>query len=351
MNKPRVSLRDLARMADVSHATVSLALRNQPQVAAETRERIQHLARSCGYQPDPMLRALAEYRRGKATPHYRATLAWLTYYRDPKQADIIIDFLHHRQGAEERAAELGYKLEIFAPARDRLGAAQLKKILQARGIQGILLPPLPKHGPLMDFDFSPFSVITFGHSLMAPSLDLVANDQFAASALTLKKLREMGHRRIGFVTSRPQSERTQWKFVGGYLGEQAGLPAKERLPIFLQEETDLTEEGFRKMAPWMKKYRPDAVITHFSEMIGHLNSQGTRVPEDISVAMLPAMARETWAGVDLNSKEVGRTAVDALASMLYHNERGIPAKPKRILIQAVWQDGPTVISRPAKAVS
>lgn len=345
MNKPRVSLRDLARMADVSHATVSLALRNQPQVAAATRERIQQLARSCGYQPDPMLRALAEYRRGKATPHYRATLAWLTYYRDPKQADIIIDFLHHRQGAEERAAELGYKIEIFAPARDRLGSAQLKKILQARGIQGILLPPLPKHGPLLDFDFTPFSVITFGHSLMAPSLDLVANDQFAASALALKKLRAMGHRRIGFVTSRPLGERTNWQFVGGYLGEQAGLPAKERLPIFLHEESALSAAGFQALTPWLKKHRPDAVITHFPEMLGHLSRQGVRVPEDISVAMLPAVAQETWAGVDLNSKEVGRTAVDSLASMLYHNERGVPTTPKRILIQAIWQEGTTAVAR------
>lgn len=148
MENRRISLRDLARMAKVSHATVSLALRNSPDVAAATRERIEQLARACGYQPDPMLRALAEYRRDKTAPPYQSTLAWINYYQNPADADCVGDFRLHREGAEERARELGYKLELFTPCRDRLTAPQLGKILQTRGIQGLLFAPLPKHGKI-----------------------------------------------------------------------------------------------------------------------------------------------------------------------------------------------------------
>lgn len=176
MENRRISLRDLARMAKVSHATVSLALRNSPDVAAATRERIEQLARACGYQPDPMLRALAEYRRDKTAPPYQSTLAWINYYQNPADADCVGDFRLHREGAEERARELGYKLELFTPCRDRLTAPQLGKILQTRGIQGLLFAPLPKHGKIGDFDFSPFAAITFGYSLLAPQIHRVAND-------------------------------------------------------------------------------------------------------------------------------------------------------------------------------
>ncbi len=332
-------------MANVSHATVSLALRNQPQVAAKTRERIQQLARSCGYRPDPMLRSLAEYRRDKSKPSYQATLAWLSYFQDPSKADAVIDFLHHRLGAEARAEELGYKLEVIAPVRDRINPKQVTRILQARGIQGILLPPLPQPGALLDFDFTPFSILTFGFSLTSPALNLVANDQYMASWTAFRKLREMGHQRVGFVTSSGQGVRTNWKFAGGYLGGQAGLPLAEQLPLFITPENNLTINGMQRLLSWKKAHRPDAIITHFPEIFGHMNDHGISVPEDVSVAMLPAVARESWAGVDLNSTEVGRTAIDVLASMLYHNETGVPEKPKHTLIQPRWKDGVTVIAR------
>jgi LacI family transcriptional regulator len=59
----RVTLRDIAKAAGVSHVTVSLALRNQAQIPTATRNRIRSLADKMGYVPDPALGRLNAYRR------------------------------------------------------------------------------------------------------------------------------------------------------------------------------------------------------------------------------------------------------------------------------------------------
>ena len=64
----RPTQRDVAIQAGVTQATVSLALSNRSDVSAETRERIQAIARSIGYRPDPYLTGLSAYRKSRRPP-------------------------------------------------------------------------------------------------------------------------------------------------------------------------------------------------------------------------------------------------------------------------------------------
>ena len=58
----RPTIRDVARRAGVSIATVSRVLNNRGDVSVETRERVREVARSVGYSADPAARALASQR-------------------------------------------------------------------------------------------------------------------------------------------------------------------------------------------------------------------------------------------------------------------------------------------------
>ena len=44
-----VSIKDIARVAEVSHSTVSRALRDSPLISEETTTRIQQIAQEMGY--------------------------------------------------------------------------------------------------------------------------------------------------------------------------------------------------------------------------------------------------------------------------------------------------------------
>jgi LacI family transcriptional regulator len=52
------TIRDVARMANVSISTVSVALKNGTQVTPETLKRITDAAESVGYRPDPVAQSL-----------------------------------------------------------------------------------------------------------------------------------------------------------------------------------------------------------------------------------------------------------------------------------------------------
>src|ERR1035437_9571570 len=81
----RVTLRDLAQKAGVSHVTISRALRNDPSISAARRGEVKKLAEEMGYRPDPSLSALAAYRFARQEHKIQSALAWINRYQDPKQ--------------------------------------------------------------------------------------------------------------------------------------------------------------------------------------------------------------------------------------------------------------------------
>lgn len=341
----RVLLRDIAKAAGVSIVAVSLALRNHHSIGLATRQRIQSLARELGYRPDPMLRALAEYRRSSQAAHFQGSIAWLNFYPDPARLDRYLDFRLYRTGAEARAQELGYKLVVLTPAADKMSPDKLRRVLYQRGIQGLLLPPQPVEHAVLNFDFSNFSAVTFGFSLESPRLHLVTNRQFHASRLAAQTLWTYGYRRIGCLISHGVNERAEGAFLGGYQSAPAIFSNPEMPPPFLTGILG-TREG-RIFRQWLRRYRPDAIVTEsHNQLKTQIAELGYRMPEDIAIATLTAApSSPEFAGIDQNSYKIGQLAVETVVSMLYRNETGLPEIPYRLLVEGKWQDGPSAPDR------
>ena len=81
----RVTLRDVAREAGVSHVTVSRALRNDPTISLSRRSEIKQLSEKMGYRPDPALAALAAYRFANQTHKIQSALAWVNHWDQPEK--------------------------------------------------------------------------------------------------------------------------------------------------------------------------------------------------------------------------------------------------------------------------
>src|SRR5688500_1792664 len=105
-NTPTV--RSLAPQLKLSVATVSEALRDSPNVKAETKARVLRAAKKAGYRANPLLgAALSAVRRARHLD-YRGTLA-LIDTEDVARRDQFI--LFHREiiaGASARAEQLGF---------------------------------------------------------------------------------------------------------------------------------------------------------------------------------------------------------------------------------------------------
>jgi LacI family transcriptional regulator len=99
------------------------------------------------------------------------------------------------------------------------------------------------------------------------------------------------------------------------------------------------------LTAWLKQEKPDAVLTDICELPEYLAAAGYLVPQDIGHAALSVLDGHADAGIDQNSREIGRAAVQTLISLINHNERGIPAIPREVLVAGRWVDGATLPQR------
>lgn len=346
----RVFQKHIAERAGVHVTTVSLALRDSPTLPKATRERIQNLAQEMGYQPDPMLCALTVYRRNAQRPHHQGTLAWLNTMK--RENVVYGDSIQgYRNGAEARCAELGYILEEF-----RIGdipLTRLSKILQARNITGLLLPPQPRRLSHLNFDWPSFSAISFGYSLTRPRLHLVTNAQYRSARIAVRAMRSCGYRRIGFATTYDNDLRTDQNFSSGYLAEQR-LGKKTQLPMFVYNDVKESERKtfLKTFDKWYSVNRPDAILA-FDDEVPHALEQLGISPAMCGYASLSlSRNKHELAGIYQNDEKIGRTAVDALVDMIHRGERGVPPIPLRTLVEGTWFDGaslPRSLSRMSRS--
>jgi LacI family repressor for deo operon, udp, cdd, tsx, nupC, and nupG len=337
-NPAHVRQQDIAERAGVHITTVSLALRNDPRLPESTRTRIQELAKKMGYAPDPMLSALTVYRNRMKRVHHQGTLAWIHPPLEKGERKPV--FSKYRQGAEERCKELGYQLADFHFSD--LGGVRLSKVLQARNITGLLIPPQAHSRAHLDFDWAQFSSICFGFTLTWPRLHLITNAQYSSTRIAVQALRDTyGYRRVGFVIARETDERTDQNFSSGYLSEQRKFEPENRLPILSLTCVSMENE-IEEIGRWYRENKPDCIL--FLHETVPLLMQTLRVSTKVcGQASLSVPSKDdTLSGIYQNDPIIGRKAVDVLIDMIHRNERGIPQHRFQSFVEGEWHDGKTL---------
>lgn len=331
----RITLRDIAEEVGMSHVTVSLALRNDPKISEKTRKKIQQTAEKMGYRPDPMLKSLARYRHSSKTGPADAVVAWINLWEDPEKLRSYKEFDLWWKGASEAAARLGYRIDEFIVKG--MSAKRLATILKTRNIRGILLPPYPEP-PTTDLNGIPwedFTVIQFGRHDNQPPLHFVTSSQASNTVMAFDRIREKGYKRIGFVSGQVHKTRM---FGAGFYWTQQYIPRKERLSMLVLD-TNSSVEQKAQLDTWIKKEKPDAILTDMPALPQMLDEMDYRVPEDIGLATTSIHDTPIDAGIDQNPKEIGRMGFITLVSMMNDYENGVPDIQHEILVGGTWVDG------------
>lgn len=342
----RLSLRDIAKHVGVSHATVSLALKNSSRISEKVRDHVRKVAEELGYRPDPMLSALSHYRRDKSAHPITASLAWINAWEDPARLRSYREFDLYWEGASQAARKYGYNLEEFRIDAN-CGAKRLHQILAARGIQGIMLPPQFPRPDWKDFPWEFYSVVRFGRSLKAPECHVVTADQAVNTMLAFEKMRERGYERIGFVDSRDTTVNRGHMFQAGFLLAQTEMDEAQRVPI-LDINTVPNSGRHKQVAQWVRKHRVDAILTGLAELPEILKKAGIRVPDDVGLAGTSILDIPISAGIDQHSAEIGRVGLLMLNSLINDGAKGIPPIFRQILVEGSWVDGPSLTDRSGK---
>lgn len=337
----RVTLQDVASECGFHRTTVSMALRDHPAIAAETKQTVAQAARKLGYVPDPVLSALMSYRNSRRPQAFHSVMALANCHSKREELRRNPVYSEYLRGAEEQAAELGYKLEEFWLPHWPEQGQRWAKTLRARNITALIIAPLPEPAELSGFPWQDFFAVALGSSLVAPIVPAVTNHQFRTMRRLVGELRARRYRRIGLYHVLEWDERVGRQWTGAFLAEWHTWPEEERVPLLMVHEKKPGD-----VLSWIDKYRPDAVIADDRDLVPKLRQAGLRVPEDIGVASEAATERIPWlSGMNQNDSQVGAAAVDLVASLIHRSERGIPAIPRRVLLDSTWHEGETVRPR------
>lgn len=335
-----VYMHDVAREAGVHKSTVSLALRNHPRIPQETKERIRRAAERLGYRPNPMVTALMQLKRASRPLDTAPVLAFLTahpgrYDWRKKESDLPNFF----PGAVRRAKELGFSLEDFWLNEPGITGARMSQILRARGINGIVVAPLPPGAHELKLEWNLFSVVSLGVNLVSPLFHRIAHNHHHTMKMAISRCIEAGCRRIGFYVPYAGYHVVWEHWMGAYLAAQTSAP--ELMPAFASPDT--SEPAFWE---WFGRTKPDAIIFGRSDLPLWLQKAKVGVPEDVSLVSLHAQsARDPMSGVYYDPAVTGAEAINQLIALINRNEVGPPEQAHDFLIHGRWAEGKTLGKR------
>lgn len=331
---PRPTIRTLAAHAGVSSATVSLALRGHPRISAGTRKRVQRAALELGYRPDPQVAKLMLHLRLARNPTYQASIAALTTVPVGDETAYMAEII---RSARSRAERLGYGFTLFRLEDPLKPDRTLQRMLRSRGVEGIVLLPIATPRDVSDLlKWKDFSVVTTTYGVLAPQFHRVVPHQFGNALEICRHLAKRGNRRIGLVLPAQQDVRVHHGFSaavawqGTIGGTEFVLPCIHDGPL----------PGGEEVRAWFAREKPDAIITSGDVTCAPIMELlGMKPNGPVTFVSASKADRTGVGGIDERPEEIGAAAIEHLATMIQHGEKGAPAVPRVIMIDGRWIDG------------
>lgn len=341
-----VTHRRIASEAGVSQTTVSFALRDDPKISAEVRAQVKAVAVRLGYRPNPGVASLMAHVRLSRPQAYRATLAFVYTQerKDALQRDEVIRRCY--EGARQRAEELGYRMEAHWRGDPEMRAERFAKILESRGIDGIVVGPMGYQmapGQRLELPWDRLASAAIGRTLHEPALDRACHDNFGSMLLLLDVLRQRGYRRVGLVITTKDDDRVNHLWLAAFLAhshQHAELSA--RPPLLMSE---WQKQDFER---WFVRERPDCVVSTAETPRLWMEELGECVPETVGFATVSwNLGRKACGGIFQRYERLGAEAVNIVLGRLHRNERRLPEDPHEVLVKGEWKEGVTLRSAAA----
>ncbi len=301
-------IQDIAKLAGVSPATVSLALNDKPGVSLTTKRKIQQLAKQMNYVPNRLAQGLQGGKSNNVlvfmsgpqydyfnSPFYFETLKHLSRGLSESPYHMMLQIATADMEQEQLqaiAAGKGYDAAVFMGLRMPLDTAV--------GIMGESKPLVFVNRPCGELGYS------------------VNADYAAGMELLTRHLIRLGHKDIAFIGYSPKLASSELRMTGFRRAfAEAGLPVPENRVYYADY---YQESGYLAMRKLIQSGAalPSAVIGGNDLIaIGALEAlldAGLRVPEDISVAGVDNIPNTHLLKVPLTTVHVAHDAIGFAAA-------------------------------------
>jgi LacI family transcriptional regulator len=321
------TIKDIARLAEVSIKTVSRVINNEPHVTEETRTRVQAAIRVAGYTPNLSARRLVQQRS-----YMLCILTYPGYYQAAS-------------GALPRIMDIGYEegydilFEPYYPAR-KASKDRLSDLVNGRRFDGFVTTP-----PCDQDDFVAELMTIYKIPLVqinplnrTETIPSVLPDDLHGAQLAVAHLIELGHRRIACLMG-PRNMRASFDRFDGYraaLGA-AGIPFD---PALVQDSEFTYDGGYTATRLLMQAAAAPTAIYAANDEAAYgtlfaAQELGLRIPEQLSVCGHEDLlySKTIWPGLTTIHQPTDEITEHALR-LLIDLVRGQAQPPARVLLPA-----------------
>lgn len=339
---PRIDSRDVAAAAGVSQATVSRALRNDPNIATKTRQHVEEVARLLHYVPNELGRNLKNQATGR--------IAFVADLDNPLWPLLVA------RGHDE-LMKRGYGMTLLAEHGD---PTEMAANLASGGVDGVIIgsAKLQAHLPgQLSQKGIPFVLVN--RTIEGVEADASVADNFGGGEAAAKLLISAGHRRIGAMFGPLETSTGRDRESGFRAGMAHGglsLP-KSRVRHGAFDYA----YGSEALPTLLGGRFPPTAIFCSNDIIaiGAINMAyrlGLRIPDDIALMGFDDLEQASWPVFGLTTIKVPfddmlHTAIDVLLKRLggEHSEPQVCVHPVvpvlRVTHQLVSEPSPKTVTR------
>lgn len=277
MSQANVTINEVARLAGVSRATVSLVLRGSTRVAEETRVRVQTVMDRLDYRPSHFAAGL----RSNRSHIVGLVVSSLTF---PHHSHVAL-------GVERAIEGAGYSVLVANSRGDvRRERGHIERLRRYHA-DGLVITPL-QMGPsdaahLVALRAGGYPVVTAYREIPGLEVDFVGVDTLDSVRQVVAYLAGLGHDRIALLAGDVRSPVRDLRIAGWRVALEAhGLPIDESLLVTGTPERYTGETATAALLARRVSFTALVGTNDFLALgaLRTLHRAGWRVPEDVSVA-------------------------------------------------------------------
>lgn len=273
----RATMKDIAREANVSLATVSRALNHDPCVKDAMQARVLDAAQKLGYVPNSIAKSL------KTNSTY--TIGFLV-------SDISNNYyISIARTVEDIVSRQGYNLMLCSTGNRQDRELDYLRMLMSKSIDGLILNTTGLNDAFVLEMNKKTPMVLLNRRVMAPEFrgDLVDTNSYLGCYQLTRQLLALGHRKIYAVRGPAHLSNSFERFQGfaDAMGE-SGITVDQQYPYVYTGEFTLQSgvEAIRHLCAMQD--RPTAILSQNNMMtigiLEELRRSMITVPEDISLA-------------------------------------------------------------------
>ncbi|MEM7335648.1 MAG: LacI family DNA-binding transcriptional regulator [Chloroflexota bacterium] len=324
-----VTINDIAKIAGVSHTTVSRALKGHPALATKTIERIRQIADELGYVPNTVA-------RGLKTNRSRILGVVVRRIGDPYFTEV-------QRGIEDVLHNHDYRMIIASSQKSAERESEIVRAMSEHRVDGVIICS-SRVDPKQKDKLEKFGMPTvfINSPLDGGEVFTIQHDDVQGYQALVQHLVKLGHTQIGYL-GHALAGKTNAQRLNGFTSAMSKAKLSINPAYMLQSEKGAPEDGEKAIRPLLTMDSPPTALVCYNDMLAlgathGLRAGGWQLPADCSITGFDNIEISSFLNPPLTTwhqprYEMGQQAATLMLDYLRCREAGLIFKPQNKMMR------------------